>query len=826
MEGVSGVDIGGAARNVFAGISSNAITILNVTNISILANHFGTARTGNTSIPVGIGIAAKNARDLVIGMRNQLTVINAQTAVHLDGVSGSGAGGVGSIMNNCFVGLNALGNSVLAAMTNGVVIENSTGFNLGGTSRNVFGGIASNAITILNSTNIDLSANYIGTSSSGNVNMPVGVGIIVQNARNLVIGSTNQLSVINARVAAVLKGVTGSGIGGVGSKMNNCHVGLSASGTTALTTTNGVQVENSSGFSFGDIARNILGGIRSNAITILDSTNIQVAANYIGTSASGNTSLPGGIGLLAERARNLTIGSQTKLSILNARTAAIFRSVLASGGSNTMDNCYVGLNANGIASLGAVTNGGIQMENCAEFDFGGVIGNILSGISNSAMTILNSTNIRVQSGYFGTDAGGSNRIANPGNNITVVSSSGFSAGRSIGASVLLSGAGKHGIEATDSPNLNIANTAFGTDALGVKAISNLLSAIKVNCTGGFAANAAAGTTIIKSNLISFSGNSGIEFAQDPAPSLIAGVHRILGNRISRNLSHGILLGTNVGSVTIGSASLSDANEITRNNGSGVHAPGAGDRILVEINSIFTNLTKALEMKTQINQQIVQAMRGSTRVQGNVSGQPNQTLRLHFYGHRPKAGAQGEAEIWLGSTTVPLDVGGAGAYNVTFPRTAPGGYLVSSTATDPVLGTSEFSNSQTVQPSTDTDNDGLPDFWEALYPDCLNPVVADPPDEDCDGDGFTNLQEYIAGTNPTEANSALRVLNLTIDGNGASVEFIGIVGRQYGLERQVSLSNGEWERVVTATPEADGQVTLTDPDPPSGNAFYRIVAEFP
>ncbi|MBE0545916.1 MAG: hypothetical protein IH623_31695 [Verrucomicrobia bacterium] len=829
LEGVSGVAIGGAARNVFAGISSNAIAVLNATNINILANHFGTTPNGNTSIPVGIGIAARNACDLVIGMSNQLTVINGQTAVLLDGVTGSGAGGVGSIMNNCFVGLNAMGNSALAAMTNGVRIENSTGFILGGIVRNVFGGITSNAVTVLNSTNIGLLANYIGTSSSGNVNLPVGAGIIVENARDLVIGSTNQLSVINARVGAILKGVTGSGLGGAGSKMNNCFVGLSASGTTALTTTNGVQVENSTGFSFGDIARNVLGGIRSNAITILDSTNIQIAANYIGTSASGNTSLPGGIGILAERARNLTIGSSANLSILNARTAAILRNVLASGGANGMDNCYVGLNANGIASLGAVTTGGIQMENCAEFDFGGVARNILSGISTSAMTVLNSTNIRVLSGYFGTDANGSNRVVNPGNNITVVSSPGFSVGRNLGgaASVLLSGANRHAIEATDSPNLNIAFTSFGTDTLGVKAISNLLSGIKVNCTAGFAANAVAGTTIIKSNLIAFSGNSGIEFTQDPFVTLIAAAHRIEANLIQQNKNHGIQLGTNVSSVTIGGTNLSGANEIIRNGGSGVSMTDSGDRNFVELNAIYANLSKAIETKHQVVLQIVNAMRGSTHVQGNVSGPPNQTLRLHFYGHRPKAGAQGEGELWVGSINVPLDNTGVGSYSSRLPRTTPNGWLVAATAADPILGTSEFSNSQTVQPSTDTDGDGLPDFWEALYPSCLNPAIADPPTEDCDGDGFTNLQEYIAGTDPTQANSALRLADITVNGNGATVTFTGIAGRQYGLDRQSPLGAGVWVRVATGMPEADGQVTLADPNPPpSGNAFYRLVAEFP
>ena len=138
--------------------------------------------------------------------------------------------------------------------------------------------------------------------------------------------------------------------------------------------------------------------------------------------------------------------------------------------------------------------------------------------------------------------------------------------------------------------------------------------------------------------------------------------------------------------------------------------------------------------------------------------------------------------------------------------------------------SEFSNSQMVQLPTDTD--GLPDFWEALYPSCLDPLVPDPPNEDCDGDGFTKLQEYIAHIDPTRADSALRAENFTVTGTGVTLKFTGVAGRQYGLERQTDLGAGAWVRVATAIPEADGEVTLSDPEPPEENAYYRIVAEFP
>ena len=52
-------------------------------------------------------------------------------------------------------------------------------------------------------------------------------------------------------------------------------------------------------------------------------------------------------------------------------------------------------------------------------------------------------------------------------------------------------------------------------------------------------------------------------------------------------------------------------------------------------------------------------------------------------------------------------------------------------------------------AVDTDGDGLPDDWEAKYG--LN-VGQNDADADKDGDGFTNAEEYAAGTDPSDKNS--------------------------------------------------------------------------
>lgn len=52
-------------------------------------------------------------------------------------------------------------------------------------------------------------------------------------------------------------------------------------------------------------------------------------------------------------------------------------------------------------------------------------------------------------------------------------------------------------------------------------------------------------------------------------------------------------------------------------------------------------------------------------------------------------------------------------------------------------------------NVDSDNDGLPDWWEYEYFDCIDCVD---PDADPDDDGFSNLEEFNAGTDPKDPNS--------------------------------------------------------------------------
>jgi hypothetical protein len=69
----------------------------------------------------------------------------------------------------------------------------------------------------------------------------------------------------------------------------------------------------------------------------------------------------------------------------------------------------------------------------------------------------------------------------------------------------------------------------------------------------------------------------------------------------------------------------------------------------------------------------------------------------------------------------------------------------------------YVQTDTVAPGADTDHNGLPDAWERQH---FGHIGVDP-NADPDGDGMSNLQEYLADSDPLDPKSSLRITHIGV-----------------------------------------------------------------
>lgn len=119
---------------------------------------------------------------------------------------------------------------------------------------------------------------------------------------------------------------------------------------------------------------------------------------------------------------------------------------------------------------------------------------------------------------------------------------------------------------------------------------------------------------------------------------------------------------------------------------------------------------------------------------------------------------------------------------------------------------------------DSDADGLPDVWESAMGFGTN----NPADglADTDGDGMVNWQEFVAGTDPTNALSFLAV-SVNLATNGAVIRFGAVSNKTYAIEYRDGLSFGAWTNLADLPARPLNRVEiLTDPGFVT-NRFYHV-----
>ena len=105
---------------------------------------------------------------------------------------------------------------------------------------------------------------------------------------------------------------------------------------------------------------------------------------------------------------------------------------------------------------------------------------------------------------------------------------------------------------------------------------------------------------------------------------------------------------------------------------------------------------------------------------------------------------------------------------------------------------------------DADGDGLPDAWQALLRSLLGPGARVGPNDDADGDGISNLDEYLAGTYAFQPDSGFRLNLLPNAGGPPLLEFMVVGPRTYTVYNSTNLQT--WTSIPFNIPASGPSAT--------------------
>lgn len=151
------------------------------------------------------------------------------------------------------------------------------------------------------------------------------------------------------------------------------------------------------------------------------------------------------------------------------------------------------------------------------------------------------------------------------------------------------------------------------------------------------------------------------------------------------------------------------------------------------------------------------------------------------------------------------VSDSGNYNVLITNSS--GFAISTTVTLTVT-------------FTDSDGDGIQNIWENQ--NGLNSASGADALLDNDGDGFSNLAEFLASTDPRDPNNRpLLTVTPAVPGPGFNLSFTRKAGRPYSIQKRDSLTSGDWVTIQSYPPsQTDVPTVYLDPTAVQ-TRYYRI-----
>jgi CSLREA domain-containing protein len=490
----------------------------------IEGNYIGTDATGQ--LDLGNGASG-------VELRSNGTVVGGATLAARNVLSGNGAFGVSvtpgpdtpdfessNIVENDFIGLNALSAPNLGNTLAGV--------NVNGGSQTVIGGPAtalSNAIDANHANGVQVVSSTHTTIARNTLLVNTGSGVSVTNASNntviggatlgvlnTIAGSTDAISLVGATVTATT--IQGDLLGSVTGSAPTANAG------------NGIYISNASNTAVGGVlpvARNVISLNAQHGIlaTGSNATGLVVTGSFIGTDASGTVAKGNGVDGVYLQAPGAVIGG-TPVGARNVISGNVHAGIVAAGtgasGTTILGNS-IGIGADGTTSVG---NGddGIGVAGAPGTVIGGIVagdGNVISANQGDGVQIGGraATGAIVQKNLIGTDLTGA---AARGNGIAGV--------RIVGAPGNTIGGNQPG-----NGNTIVANATDGVLVTGATATGNTVAGNFIGVT------LASGVPVVSGN-----GGDGVDLAGGSA-NTIGGQIGQGGNVIAGNGSNGVLVGS-------------------------------------------------------------------------------------------------------------------------------------------------------------------------------------------------------------------------------------------------------------------------------------------
>jgi sugar lactone lactonase YvrE len=179
-----------------------------------------------------------------------------------------------------------------------------------------------------------------------------------------------------------------------------------------------------------------------------------------------------------------------------------------------------------------------------------------------------------------------------------------------------------------------------------------------------------------------------------------------------------------------------------------------------------------------------------------------------------AGVRGDDLVGTVRFQVPAGFGSKAAYLVVIGNASAAGFRTRDEVetSSALLKSGDWSGSSY--------GDAIPDHWRLRYFGSVSNLLSQA-EADADGDGISNLREFLAGTDPANAGSRLALRSPGRTGQRLTLRWPGIAGKRYLLEASPVLGGTNWMVLTNSLTPNGGTVEYSEDGTASGSRFFRV-----